>query len=282
MIAIDGMSFRYKSKSPVLEDITLRMEAGGVYGLLGANGVGKTTLLHLIGGLLFPKSGSISVDGWQPHRREPALMEQIFYVPVTFDLPDVRVDAYKKRYAPFYGHFSETAWNNALQTFGIQPDMRLKALSFGQKKKVLLSFAISSGCRVLLFDEPTDGLDIPSKDSFRRLLSSQIDDQRLAIIATHHVHDVAMLLDQLIIMKEQKLMVQAAISDLAERIRTVTVTHLPPENTLIYSERVPGGYHCLVRNTEGQEGPLDLELLFKALQIHPELVQNTLHYEKHI
>ncbi len=280
MIAIDGMSFRYKSKSPVLEDLTLRMEAGGVYGLLGANGVGKTTLLHLIGGLLFPKSGTISVGGRMPRRREPALLEQIFYVPVTFDLPDLRVEAYKKRYTSFYRQFKETTWQDALQTFGIQPDMRLQALSFGQKKKVLLSFAIASGCRVLLFDEPTDGLDIPSKDSFRRLLSAQIDEQRLAVIATHHVHDVAMLLDQLIILKEQHLLVQASISDLTGSIRTVTTSQLPPANTLLYSERVPGGYHCLLRNTDGQEGPLDLELLFKALQIHPDIVQNNLRYEK--
>lgn len=282
MIAIDGMSFRYKSKSPVVEDLTLRMEAGGVYGLLGANGVGKTTLLHLIGGLLFPKSGTISVNGRMPHRREPALLEQIFYVPVTFDLPDLRVETYKRRYTPFYREFREATWQSALQTFGIQPDMRLHALSFGQKKKVLLSFAIASGCRVLLFDEPTDGLDIPSKDSFRRLLSAQIDEQRLAVIATHHVHDVAMLLDQLIILKEQHLLVHASISDLAGSIRTVTTSQLPPANTLLYSERVPGGYHCLLRNTDGQEGPLDLELLFKALQIHPDIVQNNLRYEKQI
>lgn len=282
MIAINGMSFRYKSSSPVLEDLTLRMEAGGVYGVLGANGVGKTTLLHLIGGLLFPKSGTIGVDGREPRRREPAFLEQVFYVPVTFDPPDLRVEAYKKRYVPFYPQFKEVTWNNALQTFGIQPNMRLQSLSFGQRKKVLLSFAIASGCRVLLFDEPTDGLDIPSKDSFRRLLSAQIDEQCLAIVATHHVHDVAMLLDQLIVLKDQGLLVQASISDLTANIRTVTVTQLPPENTLLYSERVPGGYHCLLRNTGGQEGPLDLELLFKALQIHPEIVQNALRYEKQI
>lgn len=276
MIAISEMSFRYKSRSPVLDNLTFNMEPGGVYGILGANGVGKTTLLHLIGGLLFPKSGQISVDGYTPRYRSPAFLEQVFYVPVDFDLPHLPVGAYQKRYAPFYPKFDAAVWGNALQTFGIQTDMRLHGLSFGQRKKVLLSFALASGCRILLFDEPTDGLDIPSKDSFRRLLSAQIDEQRLAIITTHHVHDVAMLLDHLIILQEHRLLLQASIADLAGNIRTVTSTQLPPEKSLLYSERVPGGYHCLLRNTEGQEGPLDLELLFKALQIHPEIVQNTL------
>ena len=282
MIAISEMSFRYKSRSPVLDNLTFNMEAGGVYGILGANGVGKTTLLHLIGGLLFPKSGQISVDGHTPRFRSPAFLEQVFYVPVDFDLPPIKVGVYQKRYAPFYPKFNLEVWNNALQAFGIQPDMRLQALSFGQRKKVLLSFALASGCRILLFDEPTDGLDIPSKDSFRRLLSAQIDEQRLAVITTHHVHDVAMLLDHLIILQEHRLLLQASIADLAGNIRTVTSSQLPPENSLLYSERVPGGYHCLLRNTEAQEGPLDLELLFKALQIHPEIVQNTLRYEKQV
>ncbi len=282
MIAINGMSFRYNSKRPVLDNLTLNMESGGVYGILGANGVGKTTLLHLIGGLLFPKSGQITVEGHTPRLRTPEFLEQIFYVPVVFDLPNLRVEAYRKRYAPFYPKFDFPAWNNALQTFDIQADMRLHALSFGQRKKVLLSFALASGCRVLLFDEPTDGLDIPSKDSFRRLLAAQIDEQSLAIITTHHVHDVAMLLDHVVILKEQALLLQAPIRDLTDHIRTVTVGQLPPANDLLYSERVPGGYHCLVRNTDMQGGALDLELLFKALQIHPEIVQNTLRYEKQI
>ncbi|MCC6279723.1 MAG: ABC transporter ATP-binding protein [Saprospiraceae bacterium] len=282
MIAISGMSFRYKSRQPVLDNLTFSMEAGGVYGILGANGVGKTTLLHLIGGLLSPKSGEITVDGHRPGARWPAFLEQVFYVPVDFDLPRLRVDVYQKRYAPFYPTFDPEVWKNSLQTFGIQPDMQIHALSFGQRKKVLLSFALASGCRVLLLDEPTDGLDIPSKDSFRRLLSAQIDEQRLAVITTHHVHDVAMLLDHLILLKEHALLLQASIPELAAHIRTVTSSQLPSKPALLYSERVPGGYHCLLRNTEEQEGPLDLELLFKAMQLHPEIVQNALRYEKQL
>ncbi len=282
MIVIQGMSFRYKQNRPVLDSLSLQMEPGGVYGVLGANGVGKTTLLHLLGGLLFPKSGTVTVDGHTPQHRQPDFLEQVFYVPVDFELPNISVEAYQKRYAPFYPNFSTTSWAHALQTFDLQPSMKLQALSFGQKKKVLLSFAIASGCRVLLFDEPTDGLDIPSKDSFRRLLSARIDEQRLALIATHHVHDVAMLLDHLIVLKEHSLLLQAPIADLAGSVRTLVSTHLPPENTLLYSERVPGGYHCLVRNTDEQEGALDLELLFKALQIHPDIAQNIQRYEKHV
>ena len=282
MIVVQGMSFSYRRNKPVLDQINLQMDAGGVYGVLGANGVGKTTLLHLLGGLLFPSSGNISVDGMKPMLRQPAFLEQVYYVPVAFDLPRITVQAYQQRYAPFYRQFSFTTWAHALETFGIDANASLAHLSFGQKKKVLLSFAIASGCRILVFYEPTDGLDIPSKDNFRRLLSARIDEQRLAIIATHHVQDVAMLLDHLVVLKDQHVLMQSSIEQLTARVRTATTTQLPGADELLYSERVPGGHHCLLRNTQGQEGPLDLELLFKALQSHPEIVQNSLTHEQHI
>ena len=282
MIDVQSMSFSYRKNRPVLDQINLQMEAGGVYGVLGANGVGKTTLLHLLGGLLFPTAGNISVDGKKPMLRQPSFLEQVYYVPVEFDLPRVTVQAYQKRYAPFYPHFSITSWLHALETFGLAADASLSDLSFGQKKKVLLSFAIASGCQILLFDEPTDGLDIPSKDSFRRLLSARIDEQRLAIIATHHVHDVAMLLDHLIVLKAQHVLLESSLEQLTTHLRTVTTVQLPDADELLYSERIPGGHHCLLRNTQGQEGPLDLELLFKALQSHPDIIKNSLPYEQHI
>ena len=276
------MSVRYRRSKPVLDQISFQMEPGGVYGILGANGVGKTTLLHLLSGLLFPTRGSISIHGMQPKLRQPAFLEDVYYVPVEFDLPKVSVQAFQQRYSPFYRYFSTTSWSHALETFDILPDASLSDLSFGQKKKVLLSFAIASGCRILLFDEPTDGLDIPSKDSFRRLLSARIDEQRLAIITTHHVHDVAMLLDHLIVLKGHELYMKASIAHLSVQVRTVTSSQLPGAENLLYSERIPGGYHCLLRNLQEQEGPLDLELLFKAIQSHPEIVQNFISHEQHV
>lgn len=101
MIVIQGMSFRYKQNRPVLDSLSLQMEPGGVYGVLGANGVGKTTLPHLLGGLLFPKSGTVTVDGHTPQHRQPDFLEQVFYVPVDFELPNISVEAYQKGMRPF-------------------------------------------------------------------------------------------------------------------------------------------------------------------------------------
>lgn len=282
MITINGLTFWYKRSKPVLEDVTLEFREGGVYGVLGANGVGKTTLLQLIGGLSFPKVGEIRIGAQMPGRREASLLQRIFYVPVEFDLPNITVLAYSKRFGPFYPAFDEKVWNKAIETFGILQGTKLNDLSFGQKKKVLLSFAMASGCEILLFDEPTDGLDIPSKDQFRRLLSQQTGEDRTAIITTHHVNDIAMLLDHLVILKDTSLLLNSAIDKLSENMQSVLLSALPPGENILYSERVAGGFNCLVKNTTGREGPLDLELLFKAIQRYPELAKNNSNYERQI
>lgn len=282
MITIQDLSFGYRKRRPVLDRLTLDLNAGAVCGVLGPNGVGKTTFLHLLGGLLFPQSGRLEVGGRIPARRQADFLERVFYVPVAFDLPAMRVSGYAERYAAFYPHFDREAWKHALHVFGIQPADKTNALSFGQKKKVLLSFALSSGCDLLLLDEPTDGLDIVSKDGFRRLLARHAGEQRLVVIATHHVQDIAMLLDRLIILQHHGLLLDAPIDGLAGSFRSVITAQAPEAGLTVFSERVPGGFHALVRNTDGHEGPLDLELFYKALQAHPELAQQYARYEKHV
>jgi ABC-2 type transport system ATP-binding protein len=272
MINIEQINFGYKRKTPILENLSLQFGKGGVYGVLGANGVGKTTLLHLLNGLIFPKKGQISMDNHQPAHRSAAFLERIYYVPVELDLPNIKVSQYCARYAPFYPKFDKKTWEQAIKTFKVDADKKTSALSFGQKKKVIISFALASGCDILLFDEPTDGLDIPSKDSFRSLLSAHTNEERIVIITTHHIHDISTLLDHLVVLQDTSLVVNASISGISEKMYTVTSTHLPASDQLLYSERVLGGYHCLVRNPVGHEGPLDLELLFKALLANPQLL----------
>lgn len=276
MITIERVHFYYQRNKPVLDNLQFQLQPGQVCGLLGTNGEGKTTLLHLIGGLLRPKSGKMEVLEYNPAQRHPSFLEEVFYVPVAFELPNLTAEGYRKRYADFYPEFSAETWTNALQAFEVDPETKLKSLSFGQKKKVLLSFALASGCKLLLFDEPTDGLDIPSRDQFRRLLSASMDEQRTAIIATHHANDMALLFDHLLILKNHQLVLNAPLPQLAQKLHTVVTAQLPENATILYSERVAGGYHCLVQHDTGQEGPIDLEILFKAIHQQPVAVVHSL------
>ncbi len=272
MITTQKMTYQYRRRTPVLEQCSLALSPGGVYGVLGANGVGKTTLLHLLNGFLFPKEGIIDVEGQHPRHRAVSFLERVAYVPVEVELPAIRVSAYEQRLAGFYPKFDQNLWKKALDMFQIDPKTKIDALSFGQKKKVAISFALATQSDILLLDEPTDGLDIPSKDSFRRLLSTHVNENRIVVITTHHVHDIATLLDHVVILQDTRLAANVSVATLTERMYSFTTTQLPPADELLYSERVPGGYHCLVRQRDGGEGPLDLELLFKAFLSNPQIL----------
>lgn len=149
-------------------DFSLRLEQNKVYGLLGKNGTGKSTLLYLISGLLRPAAGAVSCDSVATYKRRVETLQEIFLVPEEFDLPSMSLEKYVKLNAPFYPRFSREVLEACLKDFELTTDLKLQALSMGQKKKVFMSFALAANTRYLLMDEPTNGLDIPSKSQFRR------------------------------------------------------------------------------------------------------------------
>jgi len=109
MIQIENLCFSY-SKKRVLNDISLELKPGNIYGLLGQNGVGKTTLLKIICGLLPIKEGNCQVIGYSPFKRDPSLLEEIFYVPEDFTPPEMVVKEYVKNRGKFYPRFDNTKY----------------------------------------------------------------------------------------------------------------------------------------------------------------------------
>lgn len=266
MIHIRDVSFAYRRGAPVLENIHLTFEPGRVYGLLGLNGVGKTTLMHLIGGGLLVQEGTVETLGLNPSERPVGLLSQLYLVTADLYLPKCSIAEYADRYKPFYPNFDETLFQRALGIMRLTPDMLLHNISFGQRKKAVLCFALATQCSILLLDEPTDGLDSPSKAQFRRLLSEYIDDNRILIIATHHVQDVSALLDQVVILDQQSVLTNMPIGALSERFAIRTATQLPADGSVLYSERIPGGHRYLIYNKPGSgEAELDLEFVFNAV-----------------
>ncbi len=171
MITINDLSFKY-GKKEVLNDISMKLEAGKIYGLLGENGVGKTTLLKIISGLQKPWKGSCSVFGEDPFKRTPSFLSRIFYLPeeLEFIQNDYSIRYFAKINAPFYPKFDNEKFETILKEFEVEGDKKLNKLSYGQMKKAVLSFAIATNAELLLLDEPSNGLDIPSKTLFRRII----------------------------------------------------------------------------------------------------------------
>lgn len=266
MIEVKNISFKYAGqKNLVFDDFSLTLEENNIYGLLGKNGMGKSTLLYLIAGLLRPKKGSVCFDGVETKLRKPETLQDIFIVPEEFDLPAMSLNQYVKINEPFYPHFSREVLEACLKDFELSTDIKLNALSMGQKKKVFMAFALATNTKVLLMDEPTNGLDIPSKSQFRKVVAQYMTDDRTLIISTHQVHDVESLLDHILILNQQKLLLDASVADITEKY---TFEYRTPDqmDDVLYAEPSLQGNAVIAPRKEGSaETQLNLELLFNAV-----------------
>ncbi len=263
MIQIRDLDFAYPKQQPLFSGLSVHLEAGSITGLLGKNGAGKTSLLKLLTGLLNYQSGDISVLEHNPRKREVSFLSNVFLVPEEFHFPSITIRNYLKAYTPFYPQFDSQLMDRILVEFELRTDNNLQRLSHGQKKKFLIAFAISTRCRLLVLDEPTNGLDIPSKVLFRKILAGSLNENQLVIISTHQVKDVENLIDKILILDNGKMIFQHTISDISQKVSFISGTSAEVAGS-IYSESVPGGYRLMIPN-ENSETEVDIELLFNAV-----------------
>ena len=267
MIQVSNISFKYPgTKRNIFDNFSLDIEENRIYGLLGKNGTGKSTLLYIISGLLTPSSGMVSVDGMASKERHPALLRDIFIVPEEFELPNVSLKTYIKSLLPFYPNFSQNVLEKCLHDFELPDFEKLSELSMGQKKKVYMSVALAANTRYLLMDEPTNGLDIPSKSQFRRVVADNMTDGRTIIISTHQVHDVESLLDHILILTESKMLLDATTAEICEKYSFEYRSPQQMDDTVVYAEPTLQGNAVIARRNEGDaETVINLELLFNAV-----------------
>ena len=266
MITVNNLSFSYAGqREKVFDDFSLQLEGGHIYGLLGKNGTGKSTLLYLLSGLLRPAEGTVCVYGIEARLRRPEVLQETFLVPEEYDLPHVSLDEYVRIYAPFYPHFDREVLDSCLNDFELSSDLHLGSLSMGQKKKVYMSFALAAGTRLLLMDEPTNGLDIPSKSLFRKVVAQHITEGRTLVISTHQVHDVEQLLDHILVLSRRQVLLDKSVGDLTDRY--VFEYRQPQEmGDVVYAEPTLQGNAVVALRQAGQpETQLNLELLFNAV-----------------
>ena len=266
MIEVENISFKYAGqKDLVFDNFSLKLEQNKIYGLLGKNGTGKSTLLYLISGLLRAKKGSVRFDGIETCKRTVDTLSEIFIVPEEFDLPQMSLNQYVKINAPMYPNFSREVLNACLKDFELPLEMNLNALSMGQKKKVFMSFALAANTKLLLMDEPTNGLDIPSKSQFRKVVAQYMTDDRTLIISTHQVHDVESLLEHILILNRQELLLDASVAEIQEKY-SFEYRMLGDMDGVIYAEpSLQGNAVMAVRKDGSAETQVNLELLFNAV-----------------
>ncbi len=266
MVNVQNVTFSYTRNTKLLSNLSLQLEAGRIHGLLGKNGEGKSTLLKLISGLDFPKAGSIDTLGFNPVKRHPEMLRDIFFLPEELPQLALSIESYEKVYAPFYPNFSAEQFNSYLKEFDIDNKRsRLNKLSHGQKKKVFVAFGLATNTKLLLMDEPTNGLDIPSKGQFRRMVASAIDESRCLIISTHQVHDLDSLIDSITVMEKHEIVFNQPIEEITKKLFFRVADRNEKDEHVIYSEDTLRGLYQVCENTTGEESKLDIELLFNAI-----------------
>lgn len=274
MLKIENLSFSYRRKGAMVFDgFSMNLEKGKVCGLLGENGVGKSTLLYLIAGLLTPRNGKVYYKGVDTRLRKPETLSDIFIVPEEFNLPKVSLDKYVKNNAQFYPSFSQEDLNRYLSVFDMDANLNMGELSMGQKKKAFMCFALAANTSLLLMDEPTNGLDIPGKSQFRKFIASGMSDDRNIIISTHQVRDIDKILDHVVIMNNHKVLLNTDISGITEKLRFVTTDDKDVIADALYSQYGIGGNSVILRNDNGEDSELDLEMLFWFILEKPEMVK---------
>ena len=281
MIEIKDMDFGYVPQKKIFDNLNLSLEAGHIYGLLGKNGMGKTTLLKIISGLRFCNRGSVEVFGQKPEQRNPEILADIYFVTEEMDIPSVNVRDYVKIYAPFYPNFSETDFENYLRQFEISDmEQKLTKMSHGQKKKVLVSFALATNTKLLIMDEPTNGMDIPSKSSFRKVVASAITDDKTFIISTHQVRDLQNVIDAVLVLDNGKILLNADINTICDRLTFKVLPadefeELSAQGKVLYSEDNIAGKVAVCTHIDDADDKFDMELLFCAAIASKEKMRET-------
>jgi ABC-2 type transport system ATP-binding protein len=264
MVSIKDLHFAYR-RHPVFTGLDLELRAGGIYGLLGRNGTGKSTLLYSIAGFLFPQKGIIDTLGFIPGRRQPAFLEKVFFLPEEFQLPSITLDRWMRLMSPFYPDFNRSQFVQYTREFDVPADAHLHELSYGQQKKALISLALATNTPLMLMDEPTNGLDIVSKSQFRKVIAGAIDDRKCILISTHQVRDLENLIDNITIIEEGRIVFHQPMLRIAETLHFKLSFDPEEQAGSIYSETSLRGNAVILPNIDGEDSQPDLEMLYKAV-----------------
>lgn len=267
MITINNLDFSYKNVA-VFKNISLEFKEGNVYGLLGENGVGKTTLLKIISGLQFPKNGTCKVDDFIPSERNPYFLQNIFYLPEEVITEDTTPEKFINKLGVFYPRYDHSYFLNLMKELEVDANNKFNAMSYGQKKKSLLACALSLRTDYLLLDEPTNGLDIPSKALFRKVILQHSTDADnnvpTIIISTHQVKDVENLIDPIVILDHEEVLLNATFEEISSKLYFDYGSE--KSDDALYTEMIPGGYINVIQNKFGMESKVNVEALFNAVR----------------
>ena len=264
MLTIKDLSFSYQKGVPLFRNLSLHLKAGHIYGLLGKNGAGKSTLLKNMIGLAYPTKGVCMLNGLDVSKRPVQVLSNLFFIAEEIYVPAVSPIRFAETTAGFYPHFNMSQFYQYLNLLEVEPQTLLTQQSHGEQKKAMIAFGLAANASLLVLDEPTNGLDIPSKSQFRKLIASVQTENRCIIISTHQVRDLDNLIDTLLVLHQKEIVVNKSLDEVGEKL-SFGVYSDDPGVPVLYEEDHIRGKNLILANTTGEFSRVDLESLFNAI-----------------
>lgn len=265
IITTTQLRHRYEREKEILSGVNLTISEAGITGLCAPNGEGKTTLLKIIAGLQFPSAGEVTVLGQNPAKRPLDLLQRLYFLGSEPYFPKWSPQKIADHYGVLYPNFNQELFGEILEDFRVDPAKRLDKVSFGQKRRAQLAFALATRTQILLLDEPTTGLDIQGKDQFRRSLIAGTEAGQTIIIATHLLSEIEPVLDHVLLLKNGQIESHLPLAAAHQYYSFNLTTTTPAYGDKGYARRVPGGWLTVHADGRPSTAAFDLETLYLAL-----------------
>ena len=213
LLQLHHVTKKYK-KHVAIDDVTLSLPAGKIIGLLGPNGSGKTTLIKLMNGLLQPTTGDIVIDGYRPSVETKKIVS---YLPdMSYLRENMKIKDALTLFEDFYNDFSREKAEHLLEDLDLNPDEQLKNLSKGNKEKVQLILVMSRQAKLYILDEPIGGVDPAAREYILRTIINNYCEDASVVISTHLIAEIEPILDEIVFLKEGKVILQGNTDDIRE------------------------------------------------------------------
>lgn len=211
ILECENLSKNYGSVK-ALDNLTLKIESGKIVGLLGPNGHGKTTLIKTLSGLLSKDKGKVLIDG---KRIGVGTKKIVSYLPERSYLsPEMKIKEVVSFFQEFYEDFDAKKADAMLGELSLDKESKLKSLSKGNREKVQLIMVMSRKAKLYLLDEPMGGVDPAARDYILKTIISNYSEDATVIISTHLIQDVEQILDEVVFLKEGKVMLHSDVDEL--------------------------------------------------------------------
>lgn len=267
MLTMQGVTFAYK-KDTVYHDFSWNAQPGKIYGVVGPNGAGKTTLLKCIASELVSYSGTIEYNGNSVKSRDASHLATTFYVPDVQPKFSCTIKELME-YGSFFPKWDAQPLESFLTQQRFEKNTSIKTLSKGYQKQLLFYFALSCNPDLLLLDEITDGIDVASARQLCKDLVAFFNEEKIVIIAAHHIQDFDTLIDEYIVIHHGKIIYSNTRDDILDTHGWIDSAHKAsfPEEAILDSRILMGKKQYLVRmnKVSTPHDPVDIVSFFAGL-----------------